>query len=122
MSMEASASEQKIFAFYNFALIQRCILKTISFFTIKFCCPFTDNSYFIIQRTRSFAAFVVFFLNGRTLPLLRFFNSACFSWSVYQYSSKSGGNSAFYSMHLNVQHGGGGGHLESSRLLPVSHF
>jgi hypothetical protein len=40
---------------------------------------------------------------------------------VYQFTSNPGGNCPFYSMHLNFQHGGGG-HLESSRSLPVLHF
>jgi hypothetical protein len=39
------------------------------------------------------------------------------------FSSKSDGNCPFYSIHLNFQHGGGGGgHLESGRSLPVLHF
>jgi hypothetical protein len=40
---------------------------------------------------------------------------------VYQFSSKSGGNCPFYSIHLNFKLGGGG-HLESGRSLPVLHF
>jgi hypothetical protein len=40
---------------------------------------------------------------------------------VYQFASKSDGNSPFYSIHLNFKHGGGG-HLESGRSLPVLHF
>jgi hypothetical protein len=36
MSMEASASEWKNFAFYNFALKQRCLFKTISFLQLIF--------------------------------------------------------------------------------------
>jgi hypothetical protein len=31
-------------------------------------------------------------------------------------------NCPFYSIHLNFQHGGGSGHLESGRSLPVLHF
>jgi hypothetical protein len=40
---------------------------------------------------------------------------------VYQFSSKSGGNCPFYSIHLNFKHGGGG-HLESGRSLPSVAF
>jgi hypothetical protein len=41
-----------------------------------------------------------------------FSNSACVSYSLYQFSSNSGGNCPFYSIHFNFQHGGGG-HLET---------
>jgi hypothetical protein len=78
-------------------------------------------AHFIARISISKRAAAAILKFGLHLRFFDFFNSARFSYSVYQFSSKSDDICPFYSIHLNFQYGGGG-HLESDRSLPMLHF